>query len=118
MLEQFEDIEDLKMLKIFSVQKPFNESFEGQNSPFSFLTFRLTWLLYPSCSHKIAPTKFVIVPLRSCYPRKHLAFMTAKLPPAVYVLKACRNLETDLRLGFTTVRDAAELDPGFRDAIT
>ena len=54
MLEQLEDIEDLKMLKIFSVQKLFNESFEGQNSPFSFLTFRLTWFLYPSCSHKIA----------------------------------------------------------------
>jgi imidazolonepropionase-like amidohydrolase len=44
--------------------------------------------------------------------------MTAKLPAAVYVLKACRNLETDLRLGFTTVRDAAGLDSGFRDAIT
>jgi hypothetical protein len=44
--------------------------------------------------------------------------MTAKLPPTVYVLKACRNLETDLRLGFTTVRDAAGLDSGFRDAIT
>ena len=43
--------------------------------------------------------------------------MTAKLPPAVYVLKACRNLETDLQLGFTTVRDAAGLDPSFRDAI-
>jgi imidazolonepropionase-like amidohydrolase len=43
--------------------------------------------------------------------------LTAKLPPAVYVLKACRNLETDLQLGFTTVRDAAGLDPGFREAI-
>ena len=43
--------------------------------------------------------------------------MTAKLPPAVYVLKACRNLETDLQLGFTTVRDAAGLDPSFREAI-
>ena len=37
--------------------------------------------------------------------------VTAGLPPAVYVLKACRNLETDLQLGFTTVRDAAGLDP-------
>jgi hypothetical protein len=36
------------------------------------LTFRLTWFLYPSCSHKIAPTKFVIAPLRSCYPVKTL----------------------------------------------
>jgi len=43
--------------------------------------------------------------------------MTAKLPPAVYVLKACRNLETDLQLGFTTIRDAAGLDPSFREAI-
>ena len=43
--------------------------------------------------------------------------MTAKLPPAVYVLKACRNLETDLQLGFTTVRDAAGLDPSFREAV-
>ena len=42
---------------------------------------------------------------------------TAALPPAVYVLKACRNLETDLQLGFTTVRDAAGLDPGFRAAV-
>jgi imidazolonepropionase-like amidohydrolase len=42
---------------------------------------------------------------------------TAALPPAVYVLKACRNLETDLQLGFTTVRDAAGLDPGFREAV-
>ncbi len=46
--------------------------------------------------------------------RNHL---TAQLPPAVYVLRACRNLETDLDLGFTTVRDAAGLDPGFRAAI-
>jgi imidazolonepropionase-like amidohydrolase len=46
--------------------------------------------------------------------RNHL---TAQLPPAVYVLKACRNLETDLDLGFTTVRDAAGLDPGFRSAV-
>jgi imidazolonepropionase-like amidohydrolase len=43
--------------------------------------------------------------------------VTATLPPAVYVLKACRNLETDLQLGFTTVRDAAGLDPSFREAI-
>jgi imidazolonepropionase-like amidohydrolase len=42
--------------------------------------------------------------------------ITSKLPPAVYVLKACRNLETDLQLGFTTVRDAAGLDPSFRQA--
>lgn len=43
--------------------------------------------------------------------------LTAQLPSAVYVLKACRNLETDLELGFTTVRDAAGLDPSFRAAI-
>jgi imidazolonepropionase-like amidohydrolase len=43
--------------------------------------------------------------------------MTAKLPPAVYVLGVCRNLETDIQLGFTTVRDAAGLDPGFREAM-
>jgi imidazolonepropionase-like amidohydrolase len=43
--------------------------------------------------------------------------LTATLPPAVYVLKACRNLETDLQLGFTTIRDAAGLDPSFRHAI-
>lgn len=42
---------------------------------------------------------------------------TAALPPAVYVHRATRNLETDLALGFTTVRDAAGLDPGFRVAI-
>ncbi len=46
--------------------------------------------------------------------RNHL---TAQLPPAVYVLRACQNLETDLDLGFTTIRDAAGLDPGFRTAI-
>ncbi|HYL81146.1 MAG TPA: amidohydrolase family protein, partial [Candidatus Acidoferrum sp.] len=46
--------------------------------------------------------------------RNHL---TAQLPPAVYVLRACKNLETDLDLGFTTVRDAAGLDPGFRQAV-
>ncbi|HTU01199.1 MAG TPA: amidohydrolase family protein, partial [Candidatus Sulfotelmatobacter sp.] len=43
--------------------------------------------------------------------------ITAQLPAAVYVLKACRNLETDLELGYTTVRDAAGLDPSFRAAI-
>src|SRR5512138_291579 len=37
--------------------------------------------------------------------------LTATLPPAVYVLKACRNLETDLQLGFPTVRDAAGTAP-------
>jgi imidazolonepropionase-like amidohydrolase len=42
--------------------------------------------------------------------------LTSKLPPAVYVLKACRNLETDLQLGFTSIRDAAGLDPSFRAA--
>jgi imidazolonepropionase-like amidohydrolase len=42
---------------------------------------------------------------------------TALLPPAVYVHRASRNLETDLQLGFTTVRDAAGLDPGFRSAV-
>jgi imidazolonepropionase-like amidohydrolase len=46
--------------------------------------------------------------------RNHL---TAQLPPAVYVLRACKNLETDLQLGFTTVRDAAGLDAGFRAAV-
>jgi imidazolonepropionase-like amidohydrolase len=43
--------------------------------------------------------------------------LTAQLPAAVYVLKTCRNLETDLELGYTTVRDAAGLDPSFRAAI-
>ncbi len=43
--------------------------------------------------------------------------LTAQLPPAVYVLRTCRNLETDLALGYTTVRDAAGLDPSFRAAI-
>lgn len=42
---------------------------------------------------------------------------TAKLPPAVYVHRVTRTLETDLDLGFTTLRDAAGLDPGFRLAI-
>ncbi len=43
--------------------------------------------------------------------------LTAQLPPAVYVLRACRNLETDLELGYTTTRDAAGLDPSFRAAV-
>jgi len=42
---------------------------------------------------------------------------TSALPPAVYVHRATRNLETDLDLGFTTLRDAAGLDLGFRVAI-
>jgi imidazolonepropionase-like amidohydrolase len=42
---------------------------------------------------------------------------TAALPPAVYVHRATRNLETDLNLGFTTLRDAGGLDWGFRAAI-
>lgn len=42
---------------------------------------------------------------------------TAALPPAVYVLRTTRNLETDIHLGFTTLRDAGGLDTGFRDAI-
>lgn len=42
---------------------------------------------------------------------------TAALPPAVYVLRATRNLETDLNLGFTTLRDAGGLDWSFREAI-
>ena len=42
---------------------------------------------------------------------------TAALPPAVYVHRATRNLETDIDLGFTTLRDAGGLDAGFRDAI-
>lgn len=47
--------------------------------------------------------------------RNHL---TAQLPAAVYVLRACRTLASDLDLGFTTLRDAAGLDPGFRMAVT
>jgi imidazolonepropionase-like amidohydrolase len=46
--------------------------------------------------------------------RNHL---TAQLPPAVYVVRTCRNLESDIDLGFTTLRDAAGLDPGFRAAV-
>jgi imidazolonepropionase-like amidohydrolase len=42
---------------------------------------------------------------------------TAALPPAVYVHWATRNLETDVDLGFTTLRDAGGLDWGFRAAI-
>jgi imidazolonepropionase-like amidohydrolase len=44
---------------------------------------------------------------------------TAALPPAVYVHRVTKTLETDLNLGFTTLRDAAGLDqdlfvvPGF-----
>lgn len=43
---------------------------------------------------------------------------TASLSPAVYVLRATQNLETDLALGFTTLRDAGGLDWSFRQAIT
>ncbi len=42
---------------------------------------------------------------------------TSSLPPAVYVHRASKNLEMDLNLGFTTLRDAAGLDSGFRAAI-
>lgn len=42
---------------------------------------------------------------------------TAALPPAVYVHRATRNLETDIDLGFTTLRDAGGLDWSFRAAI-
>jgi imidazolonepropionase-like amidohydrolase len=42
---------------------------------------------------------------------------TAVLPPAVYVHRATMNLEKDLMLGFTTLRDAAGLDAGFKVAI-
>ena len=42
---------------------------------------------------------------------------TALLPPAVYVHRASRTLALDLQLGFTTLRDGAGLDPGFREAI-
>ncbi len=44
-------------------------------------------------------------------------YRTAELSPAVYVHRASRNLETTLDLGFTTIRDAGGLDPGFREAI-
>jgi imidazolonepropionase-like amidohydrolase len=42
---------------------------------------------------------------------------TVALPPAVYVHRATQNLETDLQLGFTTLRDAGGLDWGFREAV-
>lgn len=42
---------------------------------------------------------------------------TVALPPAVYVYRAGLNLETDLDMGFTTLRDAAGLDVGFKAAI-
>ncbi len=42
---------------------------------------------------------------------------TARLAPAVYIHLASRNLETDLDLGFTTLRDAGGLDRGFREAV-
>jgi imidazolonepropionase-like amidohydrolase len=42
---------------------------------------------------------------------------TARLAPAVYVHLASRNLENDLDLGFTTLRDAGGLDQGFREAV-
>jgi imidazolonepropionase-like amidohydrolase len=42
---------------------------------------------------------------------------TAGLSPAVYVLRAARNLENDLLAGFTTLRDAGGLDWSFIDAV-
>jgi imidazolonepropionase-like amidohydrolase len=42
---------------------------------------------------------------------------TTAIPPAVYVMKAARNLETDLALGFTTIRDAGGLDFSFKESI-
>ncbi|MEW5725411.1 MAG: amidohydrolase family protein [Thermodesulfobacteriota bacterium] len=39
------------------------------------------------------------------------------LPPAVYVLRTVRNLETDLALGFTTLREACTLDQSFKEAV-
>jgi imidazolonepropionase-like amidohydrolase len=42
---------------------------------------------------------------------------TTVIPPALYVLKAARNLETDLSLGFTTIRDAGGLDYSFKESI-
>lgn len=41
----------------------------------------------------------------------------AAIPPAVFVMETARNLETDLALGFTTLRDACILDAGFRAAV-
>jgi imidazolonepropionase-like amidohydrolase len=42
---------------------------------------------------------------------------TNRLTPAVYVHKATQNLEIDLLLGFTTLRDAGGLDISFKEAI-
>ena len=42
---------------------------------------------------------------------------TADLSPAVYVHRATRHLETDIMLGFTSLRDAAGLDWSFTDAV-
>jgi imidazolonepropionase-like amidohydrolase len=42
---------------------------------------------------------------------------TALLPPAVFVHRVTQTLEKDLALGFTTLRDAAGLDIGFKAAI-
>ena len=42
---------------------------------------------------------------------------TATLPPAVFVHKVTRTLEKDLALGFTSLRDAAGLDIGFKAAV-
>ena len=42
---------------------------------------------------------------------------TSRLSPAVYVHKASQNLETDLLLGFTTLRDAGGLDISFKEAV-
>jgi imidazolonepropionase-like amidohydrolase len=41
---------------------------------------------------------------------------TAALPPAVYVHRVSGTLEKDILLGFTSLRDAAGLDSGFRAA--
>ena len=42
---------------------------------------------------------------------------TSALSPAVFVCRTAENLEADINLGFTTVRDAGGLDLGFRQAI-
>ena len=42
---------------------------------------------------------------------------TSVLSPAVFVCRTAENLEADINLGFTTVRDAGGLDLGFRQAI-
>ncbi len=42
---------------------------------------------------------------------------TADILPAVYVLRVAQILETDLQLGFTTLRDAAGLDWSFKVAV-